>query len=227
MEYEVEFCTHGGHPFSRTKVVAEDDEQAIQRARVRLHCGIGGFYVIRRDGQVVHIEWIRERSVSAGKAPVHYWERIHACVEQSLKTADLEERRFLMLLAAKFLDCRPERARTTPRAYSIILTGRHETPVGETELEAENDGKAFDLASILAEACTPKCVRFEVWRGQALLRTGARPFRCPSSGQLCERSQQQIVMGEIALHEGCNSIAESQELLKEVDKWVRRSMYDA
>jgi hypothetical protein len=225
MDYEVEFCTNGGHPFSTTHLVAEDDAQAIARARVLLRCGIGDFYVIRRDGKVVHVEWVSDLSPRASEASPRYWQRIHACVEQGLKTRNLQERRFLMLLASKFLGCTPVQAQMAARIYRVFLIGSDEAPVADTELEAENDAEAFDLASALAAACARKCVRFEVWRGQALKGTGARPFCSPA--QLGEPSQRRVVAGEIALHESCTSIAESEELLQEVDKWVRRSLYDA
>jgi len=219
-EYDVEFRDQCGDTFATANLAADNDEQAIARARLLLSCGIGDCCEIRRDSELVCVERLDRRAHKPAAPPRAQWTLVHKCIEQALDTVNLQQRRLMMLMAEKFLECPQDRNRSLP-IYQVRLIGAADATLVEIELHAEDDFEAFSMASILADACTDKCARFELRRGMVLKSVAVRPFLGQSPSKLQERSQHEVVAREVALHDSRKSIAESQILLNKVDRWLR------
>lgn len=213
MQYAVEFRDHDGSIFATAKVSADTDEQATAQAEMLLKCGLGDCCEVRHDRDA-------EQLLQDEQKPQGLWALVHKCIELALKTRNLQQRRFLMLLTENFLERSPACRKPDLPLYKVVLIAADDMPIAAIELESKDDREAFGMASILAEVCLAKCARFELWHDRVLRSAGIRPFLKLSPADLPERLQRQVVAGEVALHEVCKTAAESRALLNKVDSWL-------
>jgi hypothetical protein len=215
MIYEVKFFNHGGHVFSTTRLPADDDRQAIELAQQRFHCGIGHCYEIWCDGRLVHNELLDPPMGGQGDgAACLHGRLVRSSVEQALACSDLQQRRLLMMFAEKLLGYSVGRRGSDAKPFKLVLNGERGRVIAELDIPVASSNEAFAVASILADACSGSCTRFELWFGPALQGSASGPFCLPE--QLSELSCAIVLAREIMLHETCKTIAESDRLLRKI-----------
>jgi hypothetical protein len=89
------------------------------------------------------------------------------------------------------------------------------------DFDADNDRIAMSSAELLADACSDKCSGFELWLGTRELcdRRALRPLPPVSLAELMEKRQANVVETEEAIKNSVFTIASSQMLLKQLERF--------
>lgn len=227
MRYEIIFVDHGGRAFSTTSMEADSDEDAIARAHRTFTGGVGAFYEIRRNGILIHTQAIGRHSPDTSEMAVPFQivqeqgaNRARQYLSQALASTDLGERKRLVTQARAAIvpfvwRAKPESLLT----FHVALFRADHTQVVRLDIEADSASQAQRLALILADAWSRECVRFEVSHEQQPVATGRAPFHLPTA-ELTTWLQAIVIETEIALHDSCRCISESEALLRSLSSWL-------
>lgn len=226
MIYEIRFRNHGGHTFSTTVLTAEDDHHAIRLARQLFRGSVGHSYEIWCNDRLIFGDLldVRSRAQAAGSARFHC-ELMRQCIEMALVSSDLQQRRLLMFFAEKVLGHTAKPQGPGQKLYKAAFGDPDGHPITELEFPAVSSKQAFAIASVLADACSESCERFELWQGETLQGSASGVFSLPSADLLHEHSRQVLIEREIMLHETCKTIDESDRLLSKLGIWFVDALF--
>lgn len=102
-------------------------------------------------------------------------------------------------------------------SYRVFF--RHNSDiVGREDFEAEDDATAMVMASLLCDACSDVCERFELWQGVRRVDTSVRARPKASVEELTEERQRALVRHEEILRDGRWAISASKRLLGQIGR---------
>lgn len=228
MRYEIIFVDHGGRAFSTTSMEADSDEEAIARANRTFRGGVGAYYEIRKDGTLIHTQTIGRHSPDTSEMAVPFQVvqeqgagRARRYLSEALASSDLGRRKQLVQQARAALAPLVWRARSERLlTFHVALYRADHTALVKLDIEADTTSQAQLLALVLADAWGRECARFEVRHDEEPVAMGRAPFRVPAPAEFSAWLQAIVIEREIALHDSCRCLADSEALLRNLASWV-------
>ena len=107
--------------------------------------------------------------------------------------------------------------------YHVYFRSGEDAIVGRDDFAAEDDATALQIASLLQDACSDMCERFELWEGARPIvpRPAAKPAL--SAADFYRRLEEIAIEREIAIRDSRWMIARSKRLLEQMQRLIDKA----